>query len=123
VADDSSGTATLSWRLPTYEVHAFVNRQQQLLAVSIQTPYVPDDPNRAVVEPRKALPRLVRLRDLRQAFGRETMVPPAALRQCTFSYRPVAAGPALLLLAFLPTGAPTDTTMVRELAISPAPSN
>jgi hypothetical protein len=123
LAYDSSGTATLSWRLPTYEVHAFVDRQQQLMAVSIQAPYVPDDPNRVVFEPRKALPRLVRLRDLRQAFGRETMVTPATLMQCTFSYRPVAARPPLLLLAFLPTNTPTDTTMVRELAISPAPPN
>jgi len=122
VAGDSAGTATLSWRLPTYEIHAFVNQQQQLMAVSMQAPYVPDDPERAVFEPRKALPRLVRLRDLRQAFGHETMVPPAALMQCTFSYRS-AAGKPLMLLAFLPTDAPTDTTMVRELAISPAPPN
>jgi len=121
LAASSPGYHSLSWRLPAYEIHVFVNQQGQLKSVTIQAPHVPEDPNRVAFEPRRALPRLVRLRDLRQAFGPETMVPPASLMQCTFSYRPVAAGPALMLLAFLPTDAPTDTTMVSELAISPAP--
>jgi hypothetical protein len=123
LAADSPGYHSLSWRLPRYEIHAFANQQWQLKSLTIKAPHVPDDPNRAVFEPRKPLPRLVRLRELRQAFGRETMVPPAALGQCTFSYRPVATEPALLLLAFLSTDAPTDTTMVQELAISPMPAH
>jgi hypothetical protein len=122
LAASSPGYHSLSWRLPRYEIHAFVNQQGQMKSVTIKAPRVPDDPNRVVFEPRKPLPQLVRLRELRQAFGRETMVPPAALGQCTFSYRPVAAGPALLLLALLPTDAPTDTTMVQELAISIVPA-
>jgi hypothetical protein len=123
LAANSPGYHSLSWRLPKYEIYAFVNQQWQLKSLTIEAPHVPEDPNRAVFEPRKPLPRLVGLRELRQAFGRETMVPPAALGQCTFSYRPVAAGPALLLLAFLSTDTPTDTTMVQELAISIVPAH
>ena len=116
-AAGDSYSVVLTLALPNCQVHAFLDRRQHLADVEIGLPRPPEDPNRLTEDVRLPPARLVRLGELRRAFGKGASSPKPFDFQYCFTYRPVPAGPPLTIKAFLPYPAFADSMMVDHLTI------
>ena len=123
VSASSVADSSFSVVLPACQVQALLDGQQRLTTVAVVARRAPEDPNRRILASPTAPAHLVRLGELRQAFGAGAALPPPfdVLRHYQFIYRPTSTGSAVTIQAFMPTTTYADSAQAEQLVISKAP--
>jgi hypothetical protein len=124
-AGDASAeySVSLSWKLPACEVGAFLDQQQQLVDVNIETPRPPEPAHQLSRYTPHPPATLVRLGELRRVFGPGTNASkPEEAGEYYFTYQPSPAARKLTIQAFLLDTGRTDSAVVNRIALFATPT-
>jgi hypothetical protein len=110
---------SFSLMLPHCEIVALLTKQQQLVHVFVLPHPAPEDPNRIVMAVPQPPAHLVRLGELRHAFGTGASLPPPlhVLPHYRFAYQPTPNSRSVTIEAFMPAPTYVDSAHAEHLML------
>jgi hypothetical protein len=119
VAASSATDSSFLVVLPNFEIEAFLDSQQHLAGADIVPHRAPEDPNRLVLAVPQPPAHLVRLGELRHAFGTGASLPPPfhVLPHYRFTYQPSPSSRPVTIEAFMPAPTYVDSAHAEHLML------
>jgi hypothetical protein len=119
VAASSSTDSSFRVVLSDFEIEAFLDSQHHFAGVNIVPHRAPEDPNRVVLAVPQPPAHLVRLGELRRAFGAGARLPPPlhVLPHYRFAYRPTPDSRPVTIEAFMPAPTYVDSARAEHLML------